>query len=99
MAFSFDWQVIDVRHWAECLALKTETGGCALEHKSEQTARCHDGLCLASGAVPSELSVALKVGHAKSSRLSLQLNYCLYVKGRSGAFAITLFFLLRQGNH
>lgn len=26
MAFSFDWQVIDVRHKAECLALKTETG-------------------------------------------------------------------------
>lgn len=27
MAFSFDWQVIDVRHTAECLALKTEKGG------------------------------------------------------------------------
>lgn len=27
MAFLFDWQVIDARHRAECLALKTETGG------------------------------------------------------------------------
>lgn len=27
VAFSFDWQMIDARHRAECLALKTETGG------------------------------------------------------------------------
>lgn len=27
MGFSFDWQVIDARHRAECLTLKPETGG------------------------------------------------------------------------